>query len=119
MMLVLLVLRFGKNNATRRIWSLCSLIGMTRVVTYQVILNEKESDPGSSDDQPKVFAKTEQPQTYNNMNSTVVLSSISSLNTSEVQFKQKASFMTYEKESRREGRVVGQCVTVDTEVDIL
>ena len=66
------------NDVTRCIQSLCGSI-VIKVATDQAILDGKESDPGSRDDYPQVFAKTEAPQTHDKRNSTLNLSSISSL----------------------------------------
>ena len=47
------------------------------------------------------------------------LSGLSSLNTSEVQFKPSAAFLTYQKQKVREQRVLGLCVVIDSEIDAI
>lgn len=71
---------------------------------------EVKSDPGTPHANPPETQETPE---------RVDLSGISSMNTSEVQFKPSAAFITYAKQQNRKEKVVGQCVTVDSEIDAI
>ena len=88
-----------------------------QVGTDPTILDEIKSDPGSVDEQTPIMERVE--TTHSPEQREDNLSSLSSLNTSEVQFKPSAAFLTYQKAQLLKKRVLGKGVQVDSEIDAI
>ena len=88
-----------------------------QVGTDPTILDEIKSDPGSVDEQTPIMERVE--TTHSPEQREDNLSGLSSLNTSEVQFKPSAAFLTYQKAQLLKKRVLGKGVQVDSEIDAI
>ena len=85
-----------------------------QVGTDPTILDEIKSDPGSVDEQTPIMERVE--TTHSPEQREDSLSGLFSLNTSEVQFKPSAAFLTYQKAQLLKKRVLGKGVQVDSEI---
>ena len=80
-------------------------------------LLDVKSDPGSVDEPPPIMLPMENPHTPEQPEDN--LSGLSSLNTSEVQFKPSAAFINYQKQHVLERKVIGKGMVIDSEIDAI
>ena len=87
------------------------------VGTDTVFLEEVKSDPGTGDEGHHMMVPREYQESPERRDDN--LSGLSSLNTSEVQFKPSAAFLTYHKERLRAKRSIGEVGPLDSEIDAI
>ena len=87
------------------------------VGTDTVFLEEVKSDPGTGDEGHHMMVQREYQESPERRDDN--LSGLSSLNTSEVQFKPSAAFLTYHKERLRDKRSIGEVGPLDNEIDAI
>ena len=76
-----------------------------------------KSDPGSMDEPTLIMLPMENQHTPEQPEDN--LSGLLSLNTSEVQFKLSAPFLSYQKQHVRERKVIGKGMVIDSEIDAI
>ena len=87
------------------------------VGTDTIFLEEVKSDPGTGDEGHHMMVPREYQESPERRDDN--LSGLSSLNTSEVQFKPSAAFLTYHKERLRAKRSIGEVGPLDSEIDAI